>query len=134
MTGKDIISKVKALHLPKGSYVVFGSCPLAVMELREANDIDLLVSQEIYERLRNAGWRKVHKGPNDTPLTHDVFEAHNNWNFSSYNPTLKELLASAIDVDNVSFASISDVRKWKAASGRPKDSADIKLIDDYLKK
>lgn len=134
MTEEDIISKVKALHLPKGSYVVFGSSPLAVVGLRETNDIDLLVSQEIYERLRNAGWKKVHKGPNDTPLVYDVFEAHNNWNFSSYNPTLKDLLTKAVEVDGVLFASIEDVRKWKVVSGRPKDIIDIKLIDDYLKK
>lgn len=134
MTGKDIISKVKTLNLPKDSYIVFGSCPLAVAGIREANDIDLFVSQEIYEKLRNAGWKKTYKGPNDRPLAHDVFEAHENWDFSSYSPTLKDLLTKAVEVDGVRFASIEDVRKWKVASRRPKDLADIKFINDYLNK
>src|SRR3972149_5367312 len=118
MTKEDIINKVKILDLPKGSYIVFGSCPLAVLGIREANDIDLLVSQEIYEKLKKDGWEEIDKGPNDKPLVQDVFEAHNNWNFSSYKPTLKDLL--------------ENVRKWKVASGRPKDVNDIKMIDNYF--
>lgn len=100
--------------------------------LREANDIDLLVSEDMYEMLGKKGWQKVYKGPNDTPLVYDVFEAHNNWNFNSYNPTLIDLLANASEVDNIFFASISDVQKWKTASGRPEDFADLKLIEAYL--
>ena len=132
MTKEEIITKVKTLNLPKGSYIVFGSCPMAVLGIREANDIDLLVSQEIYEKLKKDGWEEIDKGPNDKPLIRDVFEAHNNWNFSSYNPTLEDLLTSAIEVDGVTFASLEDVRKWKVASGRPKDVNDIKMIDNYF--
>jgi hypothetical protein len=44
MTGQDIINKVKPLNLPKGQYVVFGSCPMALAGLREAGDIDMLVT------------------------------------------------------------------------------------------
>ena len=134
MTKEDIITKVKMLNLPKNSYIVFGSCPMAALGIREANDIDLLVSQEIYETLKSDGWKKIDKGPKDKPLVCDVFEAHNNWDFSSYSPTLIELLANAVEIDDVPFASLDDVRKWKVASGRPKDVVDIKLIDNYLKK
>lgn len=135
MTKKDIITKVKALKLPKDSYIVFGSCPLAILGIREVNDIDLLVSPGIYKKLKTDGWQKVYKGPNDTPLTSGIFEAHDNWNFSSqYNPTLKNLLSTALVVEDTPFASLDEVRKWKVSSGRPKDLADIKLIDHYLKK
>ena len=134
MTKEEIISKVKKLNLPKGSYIVFGSCPLAIVGIREANDIDLLVSQKLYEKLRDLGWQQIRKGQNDTPLVYDVFEAHDNWNFSLYSPTLKDLLANAIEVDEISFASIEDVRKWKVSSGRAKDNIDIKLIDSYFDK
>jgi hypothetical protein len=37
-------------------------------------------------------------------------------------------------IDGIPFASLEEVRKWKIASGRPKDIADIKLIDEYLQK
>jgi len=136
MTKEEIITKVKALDLPKNSYVVFGSCPLAVAGIREANDVDLFVSEEVFAKLKKTGWRELRKSPDDIPLVYDVFEAHDNWNFSSYKlaPTLKQLLASAVIVDEIPFASLEEVRKWKAASGRPKDLIDIKLIDKYLAK
>ena len=132
MKKEEIIGKVKALNLPKGSYIVFGSCPLAVAGIREANDIDLLVSEELFAKLKETGWQELRKSPNDIPLVHDVFEAHKSWNFGSYNPTLAHLLSTATLVDEIPFASLKEVRRWKLASGRPKDLADIELIDKYI--
>ncbi len=134
MKKQEIIAKVKTLDLPKDSYVVFGSCPLSAVGIREANDIDLLVSKEVFAKLKNIGWQELHKSSNDIPLTQDVFEAHDNWDFSSYSPTLDQLLANAMVIDGIPFASLEEVRKWKISSGRPKDIVDIKLIDEYLQK
>ena len=102
---------------------------MAIAGIREANDIDLLVSEEVYAKLRQKGWQELHKSPNDIPLVQDVFEAHENWNFSPYSPTLEHLLGTVTVIDGVPFASLQEVRKWKAASGRSKDLADIELID-----
>lgn len=133
MTKEEVLIKVKSLDLPKGSYVVYGSAPLAVLGIREVNDIDLLVSDELYNELAKKGWKKIHKGPKDEPLTFDIFDAHKSWEFSDYAPKLSELLSRAVYVEDVPFASLIDVKKWKEASGRPKDITDLKLIDDYLK-
>ena len=132
MTKEDIVKKVKALNLPERSYIVFGSCPLAVAGIREANDIDLLVSKDVFAKLKVAGWKELHKSPNDVPLVRDIFEAHENWDFSSYSPTLEQLLSTATTIDSIQFASLEEVRKWKVASGRPKDLADITMIDEHL--
>lgn len=132
MTGPEIIKKVKSLGLPTGSYIVFGSCPMALAGIRESADIDLLVSPELFQSLREQGWREVVKSENDKPLVKGDFEAHAQWNFSSYQPTLDHLLESADIQQDVPFASLTEVRKWKQSSGRPKDIADIKLIDEYL--
>lgn len=134
VTAEAIISKVKQLNLPKGSYVVFGSCPLAIAGIRDAEDIDLVVSKEVLKKLRDAGWEELYKSERDIPLVRDCFEAHDSWNFSSYNPTLEELLKNATEVQDIPFASLEDVMKWKRASGRPKDLADINLINKYLNK
>lgn len=131
MTKQEIIDKVKELHLPPNSYVVFGSCPLAAHGLREANDVDMMVSKDVFASLKQAGWQEVDKGKDDKPLAHDVFDVHDNWNFSSYSPTLEHLLETADVFDGVPFASLQEVRKWKIASGRPKDFKDIELIDSY---
>jgi len=132
MKKTEIISKIKALNLPQNSYVVFGSAPLAVAGIREAKDIDLFISKKTLSELERRDWKKLYKGPKDEPLTFDVFEAHDNWDFSPYSPTLKHLLSTATVVDGIPFASLEEVKKWKAATGTPKHLADIKLIDEYL--
>ena len=60
------------------------------------------------------------------------FEAHYAWDFSSYKPTLEQLLLTADVIDGIPFASLLEVRKWKLSSGRPKDFDDIKLIDNHI--
>ncbi len=133
MNGKDIIAKVKALNLPDGSYVVFGSGPLAAVGIRDANDVDLYVTPAVLRTFKKKGWQQVHKGPGDEPYTHDIYEAHDNWNFSPYSPSLEHLLDTAMIIDNVPFASLEEVRKWKFGSGGTKHLRDVELIDHYLK-
>jgi mannose-6-phosphate isomerase-like protein (cupin superfamily) len=132
MTIDDVVSSVKSLKLPEHSYVVFGSGPMAALKIREVNDVDLFVSTEVLEELKEAGWQQITKGPGDEPFVKDDCEAHANWNFSPYAPSLGELLSRAFVIDGVAFASIEDVRKWKAASGGAKHEADVQRIDDYL--
>lgn len=134
MTGQEIIDRVKTLNLPEGTYVVFGSCPLALAGIREAKDIDLLVSKEIFEQLKTSGWKTIDKGPEDKPITSDVFEAHHNWEFEGYKSTLAQLLETASIADGIPFVSLEEVRKWKAASDNPKHLADVKQIDSFLAK
>ena len=132
MTKKNVLDKIKPLKLPKGSYIIYGATPFAIYGIRDVNDVDILVSEELYEKLKKEGWKKISKGPRDEPVTYDIFEAHTTWEFSPYAPTLSELLTRAVEVEGIAFASLEDVRKWKKASGRPKDIMDLKLIDDYL--
>ena len=134
MTAKDITTKVQTLNLPEGSYIVFGSCPMALAGIRESSDIDMLVTEEVFNMLEKAGWQTINKGMNDNPLAFEDFEAHKNWNFSSYQPTLQQLLKTATVAENIPFASLEEVKKWKQSSGRPKDLVDIALIDNYLQK
>ncbi len=133
MTKDDIVEKVKSLNLQYGSYIVYGSAPFAILGIREVNDVDLLVSEELYSVLQRKGWKRVYKGPKDEPLTFDIFEAHKSWAFSPYAPTLQELLSRAFEIEGVPFATLEDVKKWKEASERPKDIKDLKLIKLFFK-
>lgn len=134
MTASEIITKVKSLKFPTGSYVVFGACPMALAGLREAGDIDMLVTKELFDSLKVQGWVELVKSSNDKPLTKDDLEVHYKWDFSSYQPTLVQLLDTATVVDGVPFASLQEVREWKLSSARPNDLEDVKLINAYLGK
>lgn len=132
MTGPQVVAKVKELGWPAGSYCVFGAAPLAAAGLREANDIDFLITPALLEELKQQpGWHQVHKGPKDEPYENGIYEVHANWDFSTYAPTLEHLLESATYVDGVPFAALDEVRKWKLAWGRPKDMQDVALIDAH---
>jgi len=133
MTGPEIIKKVKALDLPEGSYVVFGSGPLALAGIRDANDIDMLITPELFAKLELEGWQKISKGLGDEPLIHGDIEVHPNWDFSSYSPSLEYLLSRATYVDGVAFASLTDVRKWKTGHDHPNREEVLRQIDAYLK-
>ncbi len=134
MTAPEIVQRVKALKFPPGSYVVYGSCPMAIAGIREARDIDLLVTPELLKQLAKQGWKLTIKAPNDTPLVHDVFEAHDHWLFSAYSPSLEQLLSTATEVDGVPFASLEEVLKWKLASTHPKFAKDAELIRNYFER
>lgn len=132
MQSNEIIAKVKSLGLPDNSYVLLGSCPLALAGIRETGDIDMLVSNDAFEILLGEGWQEAEGRRGDRILTHDVFDAHTTWEFDSFEQTLEQLLSTAAIIDGVPFASLEDTLLWKAAAGRPKDLADIKLINSYL--
>lgn len=133
MTGTEIIQQVKSLSLPADEYVVYGSCPMAIAGIREASDVDMYVTPRVYQQLVSQGWKIINKGPGDTPATMEVFEVHDNWDFSPYSPSLAHLQTTATIVDEVPFASLEEVRKWKAESGGLKNLEDVRLIDNYLK-
>lgn len=129
----EIISQVKTLDLADDTYVVFGSCPMAAAGIRNAGDVDLYVTPEVLETLKQKGWKKFVKTPGDEPYTNGMFEAHDNWNFSHYSPTFQHLLKNSEVIDGVRFASLEEVRRWKAGSEGEKHENDVRLIEAYLK-
>jgi hypothetical protein len=51
----------------------------------------------------------------------------------AYNPTIEELVDAADIINDVPFAPLTEVLKWKRAFGRPKDVQDVALIEQHLR-
>jgi hypothetical protein len=51
---------VVELDLPDGQYAVFGDAALAAHDLMSADEIDLLVTPELFDELRERGWTAIH--------------------------------------------------------------------------
>jgi hypothetical protein len=134
MNKEEIIRKIKELKLPEGEYIVFGSGPLAVNGIRETNDIDLLLSQNLFKQLKTSGWKEKVFPSGDIFITYEECEGGSDWKYGSYNPTLEELLKTADYFDGVPFANLEEVIKWKTEFGREKDLKDVELIKKYLKR
>lgn len=124
---------VKALNLPIGEYVIFGSGPLKAHGIRESRDIDLLVTGELYSDLSAKGWDKQSTTDGEEFLVNQNVEVYKRWSFGSYNPGTEEIIGRAEIIDDLPFATLQDVIIWKSALGREKDVEDLRLIDDYIK-
>ncbi|MDT3400301.1 hypothetical protein RKE29_27430 [Streptomyces sp. B1866] len=128
----DIFDAVRRLGLPTGHYVVFGGAPLMAHGIRETTDIDLFVTSTLYEALKADGWEEKGSG-GSRHLARGVFEVFDTWDYGDYNPAPEDIIAAAETIDGVPFAPLTEVLKWKKAFGRPKDAADVELIEHHLR-
>lgn len=116
------LDALKALGLPNDQYAVFGSGPLAIRGLREAQDIDLVVREPLWSRLCA---RHPPSGENGVALSEDI-EAFNDWPWCTQSP--EELIRQADLYEGIRFVRLDDVIAYKQRRARPKDLADIALI------
>lgn len=141
---KDIFSEIQSLNLSLEKYALIGGGALSVYGIRDYSDVDLVVTPDIYEEFKKKeGWiEKCKECPKSTflVLEKDNFEMYTLEGFNSkdfntavnYIGDYRVIIASAEIVKSVSVASLSEVRRFKEAYGRPKDIQDIRLIDEYL--
>ena len=134
MNRADITAALNTLNLPQGSYIVIGSGILAALNIRETSDIDLVVSPETFTQLEQSGWEVITNSWGKQLLTHDVFEAHTSWDDPNEAPNLDDLLRNSVVIDDVPYVSLERLLEWKRHMRRPKDEADIPLINAYLEK
>lgn len=134
-----IFEKVKSLNLPVGSYTVISSGSLEAHGIRPAKDIDLQVTTELYQRLKDQGWEEklVDPSVDFKVLQKDNFEASDEMIIFkdpkvTWLPNPQDVIDNSDIIDGVAFMNLEDLKKFKQAMGREKDFADIKLIDTYL--
>ncbi len=110
--------------------MIFGSGPLAVRGLRDARDLDIVVTKDVYDMFREKdGWSESSNGT-DTCLRKDDMELWYTWGPGEWH--VEELLANAEMIDGLPFVPLPVVLRWKEVLGRPKDRADIETIRKHL--
>ena len=133
----DIFKKLKELNFPKGEYVVAGGA-MAAHGIREAHDLDILVTPKLYEHLLNNGWVKcVCKQctkVNRFMLKKEDVDILPDYTFGNYIGDVDWLIKNADMIQGYPFINLVEFMKFKKELGRPKDIKDIELIKEYLKK
>ncbi|MCL4391964.1 hypothetical protein M1413_01400 [Patescibacteria group bacterium] len=128
----ELFEKVKELGLPSGSYAIFGSGPMAVRGLRECRDIDLVVTDELFEEYKSAsGWELKDAGGKEM-LAKDGIEMAADWGPGEWD--VEQLIEDADIIENLPFVRLAEVLRWKKLLKREKDLKDIEIIEDYFKK
>ena len=133
MRREEYLRAIRQLGLPAQDYIVVGSGVLSVLGLREAGDVDLVVSPAVYEEFEAVGaWGRKDYTDGTQGLTSGIYEVCLNWDGPNGEPNLHDLKQQEIAIDGVPFVDLARLRAWKQNMGRPKDRADILLIDRYL--
>ena len=126
-----MLDRVRALSLPEGEYIVIGSGVMDALGLRESQDVDLVVSSQLFIELRSRGWKKFIEHDQQV-LKYSDAEAWTTWSYNGKDLELIELLDHTMQIEDINFISPQFLKNWKTEKSRPKDLADIELLKEYL--
>jgi hypothetical protein len=131
---RKLLKEFQKLNLPDGQYVIYGSGPLAVRGLRGAQDLDVVVSDELYQKLLKKYPETKKKA---TKLLSSVrFIRVGDIELIPASFSLIKDFEQAVDradkIGGFRFVCLKDLLRWKKKMARPKDFEDIKLIQEYL--
>lgn len=130
MKFSDLLVELRALSLQDHEYVITSSGPLGVRGLRESNDLDLVVTDPLWNTLATK-YGVIDKGTYKTILVGNI-EIYNSTsllgNFASFNNQLEK----ADMIEGYNFLNLEMLIELKTKLGREKDLQDIELIRDYL--
>lgn len=131
----NIFNEVRSLNLPFGNYAVIGSGVMSAYGIRPHKDIDLVVTQDLYEELKKRGWQIKQVKPDFEVVVFGMTEASPKMvTLDNYKPAIESLIDNADVINDIPFTKLLDVIDFKRALGREKDINDILLIEDFLKK
>jgi hypothetical protein len=128
MKSSDVFATLEALALPADDYVVVGGAAMCVRDMRDTDDIDLVVTAELFASLAASGW--LAKGrPNGKPgLRNGNVEAYLDVNTETVERSTSWLLEHSEMIRGVRFVDLKTLQSWKRSYGRDKDLRDVAVI------
>ena len=130
MSNQDLFQKVKDLNLPFGKYALFGSAPMGVRGLKECHDIDIIVTEDLWNEFKIKNWEEKTAPSGSQYLCKGEIELWKDWRPGEWD--ILELIAEAEIIDDLPFVKLERVMEWKKISAREKDLIDVKTIEDFL--
>lgn len=120
------LNELANLNLPKDQYAIFGSGPMGIRNLREVNDLDIIVKENLWSKLIKEYSLNEDKGC----IQIGQIEIFNNW--SPWFNNINELIDSSEIINGFPFVRLDYVMEWKSKLGREKDFKDLSLIKNYI--
>ncbi|MEK7567012.1 MAG: hypothetical protein AAB527_02680 [Patescibacteria group bacterium] len=127
---QDLFQKVRDLKLPLGKYALFGSAPLGIRGLRDCRDIDIIVTENLWNECKSKDWKIKDKPDIGQYLCRGEIELWKNWAPGQWN--IKKLIQESEMIDGLPFVRLESVVAWKKLNGREKDLKDLKTIEKFL--
>lgn len=126
---EELFSQLDALGLPRGSYAIFAGGPMSVIGLKPFNDLDLIVTSEIFEAfLDKSGWTL--ETDHGEILQRENISMVRKWEMGGWDD--EKLISDAQIIDGHPYVRLEEVLKWKKHRRLPKDLIDIELLENHL--
>lgn len=104
--------------------------------IRVANDLDIVVTPELFESCKEKGWELKLWTKKEVPgkpwLKGDGIDLMIDMNYKGVCLTALDLIAEGEKISDIWFINLERLIAFKREWGRPRDFDDIKLIDTYL--
>lgn len=134
----NIFEAVQKLNFPSDHFMVVGSGIMAAKGIRDVHDLDIVVSQELFDTCKLAGWELkqwTRPGrPGKEWLKKDNVDLMVEIQSKDEDYDLQKLREGGELVNGIWFLSIEQLIKFKRDYGRQKDFDDIVLMENYLVK
>ena len=133
-----IFERVKALKFPNEHYVVVGSGVMDAKGIREAKDLDIIVTPELFNACLKDGWElkpwTKKEVPGEPWLHKKSVDLMINLHYRGQPLLAQDLIREGEIIEGVCFVKLEQLLVFKREYGRPKDFEDIKLIEAFLLK
>lgn len=126
------------MDLPEGEYAIFGSAPMAIRGLRDSNDLDLIVKQDLWSILNEKfpeSFRLIQSS--NWYWDYEVLQIggieilHTWWPLTD---KIWQIIDTADIINWFPYARLEYVLEWKKSMWRDKDKKDVDLILEYMNK
>ncbi len=126
----SIVDRVRQLDLPLEEVIVIGSGLLDVLNLRAAGDIDLLVTEALFQSLKlDDSYTYGVRSGSKYLLQNDV-EIWTDWGDAL--PDYSAAISQCVIIQGVAFLDPQALIREKQRMGREKDYRDIRLLEDFM--
>lgn len=129
-----MIDSLIKLNLPLGKFAVFGSGPICIRGLRSWHDVDLIVTREFFDTLKNnkLNWFfEISKSGSEKLTSSDKsIEVWKDWQPGDWD--VNHLIRDSEIINGIPFVRLEEVLRWKKLRNSPKDILDVQLIESFL--
>jgi hypothetical protein len=131
MNRDQVLAELQALKLTSGQYVVVGGAALAIRDIRDTEDIDLVVTPQLFDELAARGWQPKARPSGKPGLKFARAEAYLDVNCEAFGQSTSWLLEHAERVHDTLLVDLPTLAQFKAGYGRDKDVRDLQLISEH---
>ena len=127
------IDQLRRLHLPVNKFLIFGSATMALLGIKNNDDLDLWVTEDLFKTMA--------KDRNLNPIMKHgrLFYTTPDGNIDITNTIpctkgkVEDYLKRSIIIYGFHFVSVDDLIAWKKCMGRPKDLEHIRMLEKFKK-